>query len=221
MAVSALLIATETEESMCPLIIGIAGGTASGKTTVARRIIDALPGETAALVDQDSYYRDLTHIPFDERRRHNFDHPDAFDFELMIEHIRALRAGDSISKPVYSFEQHTRLDDTTTIASAGVIVIEGILILSSAQLRDLMDLKIYVDTDDDVRLLRRLTRDIKERGRSFDSVAKQYFTTVRPMHLSFIDPTKRFADIIIPHGGNNEAAIGMVVAAIRGKLDAG
>lgn len=204
---------------MSPLIIGIAGGTASGKTTVARRIIDALPGETAALMDQDSYYKDLSHLPLDNRSKHNFDHPDSFDFDLLVEHLGALRGGTSISKPVYSFEKHTRLDDTTTIAPAGVIIIEGILVLSNPALRDLMDIKIYVDTDDDVRLLRRLTRDIKERGRSFDGVAKQYFTTVRPMHLSFIEPTKRFADIIIPHGGNNEAAIGMVVAAIRGKIE--
>ena len=206
---------------MCgSLVIGIAGGTASGKTTVARRIIDALPGETATLIDQDSYYQDLSHLVLNQRGRQNFDHPDAFDFDLLFTHLTALRSGESIHKPIYSFEKHTRLDDSfTTIVPARVVIVEGILVLSHPALRDLMDIKIYIDTDDDVRLLRRLTRDIKERGRSFDEVAKQYFTTVRPMHLSFVEPSKRFADIIIPHGGNNEAAIGMVVAAIRGKLD--
>lgn len=208
-----------TARATSPLMIGIAGGTASGKTTVARRIIDALPGATASLIDLDSYYKELSHLHFEQRVQQNFDHPDAFDFDLLIEHLRTLRHGGEIRKPVYSFDKHTRLDASTTIRPGRVIIVEGILVLALPALREQFDVKIYVDTDDDVRLLRRLTRDIKERGRSFDGVAKQYFETVRPMHLSFIEPTKRFADIVIPHGGNNEAAIGMVVAAIRGKLE--
>ncbi len=201
-----------------PFIIGIAGGTASGKTTVARKIIETLPGETASLLDLDSYYKDLGDMTLEERKKQNFDHPESFDFDLLAEHLSALRAGQTIEKPIYSFEQHTRLPESTTIHPAQVIILEGILVLSQKPLRDLLDLKIYVDTDDDVRLSRRLTRDIKERGRTFDGVMEQYFKTVRPMHIHFIEPTKRFADIIIPNGGSNDAAVDMVVAGIKGKL---
>lgn len=203
---------------MKPFIIGIAGGTASGKTTVARKIIQTLPGETGALIDLDSYYKDLGNLPIEERKKQNFDHPESFDFDLLAEHMAQIRAGQAIQKPVYSFEQHTRLQETETVQPAQVIIVEGILVLSHPALRDLLDVKIYVDTDDDVRLSRRLSRDIKERGRTFDGVIDQYFNTVRPMHIHFIEPTKRFADIIIPNGGSNDAAIDMVVAGIKGKL---
>lgn len=203
--------------STTPLMIGIAGGTASGKTTVARRIAEAL-GETCTLIDQDSYYRDLSDLSVEERAEVNFDHPDAFDVPLLVEHLRALKAGSAIEKPVYSFAKHNREDRTVRVAPARVILMEGILVLGIEAIREELDVKIYVDTDDDVRVLRRLTRDVKERGRDLDGVVSQYLRTVRPMHYGFVEPSKRHAHIIIPHGGSNTTAIDMVVGAIRGRL---
>jgi uridine kinase len=201
-----------------PLVVGIAGGTASGKTTVARKVREALADCRVAFIDQDSYYRDLKDLSLAERREVNFDHPDAFDTALLVSHLRALKAGQAIQKPVYDFVTSSRQAHTKNVDPGDIILIEGILVLHMKEVRDEMDVKIYVDADDDLRILRRLTRDIKERGRDFDHVASQYLRHVRPMHMGFVEPSKHFADIIIPHGGNNEIAIGMLVGALRGKL---
>jgi uridine kinase len=203
-----------------PLVIGIGGGTASGKTTVARRIVEAL-GETATLLEQDSYYRDLSDLTEAERREVNFDHPDAFDVPLLAEHLRRLRANEPIDKPIYSFVHHNREPRTERLLPSRVVILEGILVLGIPEIKELLDIKIYVDADDDVRVIRRLTRDVKERGRDFDGVVAQYLRTVRPMHYSFVEPSKRHADIIIPHGGSNVTAIAMVVGAIRNRLAGG
>lgn len=201
-----------------PFIIGIAGGTASGKTTVAQKIASTFPEGIAALMDLDSYYKDLSHLEIEDRKKQNFDHPDAFDFDLLIEHLKELRQGHKIEKPIYSFKEHTRLEKKEIIHPAQVIILEGILVLYPESIKELIDFAIYVDTDDDIRLSRRLERDVKERGRTLEGVLNQYFETVRPMHKAFIDPSKRNADIIIPNGGSNQAAVDMVVAGIKGKL---
>ncbi len=201
-----------------PLLIGIAGGTASGKTTVARRIAEAL-GETATLIEQDAYYSKLTHLPIERRREVNFDHPDAFDVPLLCEHLRSLREGRGVDKPVYDFADYDRSDATTRVEPARIVLVEGILVLWMTELRSLLDVKIFVDAEDDVRVLRRVERDVKERGRTLESVVEQYFRTVRPMHQGFVEPSKRWADIIIPHGGNNPTAIAMVATALRGRLE--
>lgn len=198
-------------------MLGIAGGTASGKTTVARKIHEAFLSRVA-FIDQDSYYRPLDHLSLQERREVNFDHPDAFDSQLLADHVRALKNGQSIEKPVYDFVTSTRQPRTVTVNPAELILIEGILVLHMDALRSEMDVKIFVETEDDVRIIRRLTRDIKERGRDFDHVISQYFRNVRPMHMAFVEPSKRWADIVVPHGGNNEIAIDMLVGAIKGKL---
>jgi uridine kinase len=200
--------------------VGVAGGSASGKTSVAKKIVEALGGR-AVLLDLDAYYRDLSDLPFEERRVFNFDHPDAFDFALLEKQLDQLLAGRAIDKPTYSFTEHTRLPLTVRLKPAPVVVLEGILILDRKSLRDRCQMKIYVDTDDDVRLIRRLTRDIKERGRTLDTVVEQYFKSVRPMHHGFVEPSKRFADMIIPHGGDNEVAVAMVVADLRQRLSRG
>jgi uridine kinase len=201
-----------------PLTIGIAGGTASGKTTVARRLVERLAGHPIAFLDQDAYYRDLTDVPLEERKAFNFDHPDAFDTELLVTHLQELKAGRAIEKPVYSFTQHSRTSDTVRVNPGDAIILEGILVLALEPVRKELDVKVFVDSDADVRVIRRLSRDIKERGRDFDGVIEQYFRTVRPMHYGFVEPSKRYADIIIPHGGNNEIAIEMVAGAVRQKL---
>ncbi len=203
---------------MRPLTIGIAGGTASGKTTVARRLVERLAGQAVAFLDQDAYYRDLADMPLEERKSFNFDHPDAFDAELLVAHLRELRAGRAVDKPVYSFAQNTRTSDTVRVQPGEVIIVEGILVLALEPVRRELDVKVFVDSDADVRVIRRLSRDIKERGRDFDGVIEQYFRTVRPMHFGFVEPSKRYADIIIPHGGNNDIAIEMVAGAVRKKL---
>ena len=203
---------------MQPLTIGIAGGTASGKTTVARRLVERLGNHPVAVLDQDSYYRDLADLPLEERARFNFDHPDAFDTALLVRHLTELRAGNPIDKPVYSFTQHTRTGETLRVNPGDVVILEGILVLALEPVRELLDVKVFVDSDADVRVLRRVSRDIKERGRDFDGVVEQYFRTVRPMHFGFVEPSKRYADIIIPHGGLNEVAIEMVAGAVRQRL---
>lgn len=200
-----------------PLVLGIAGGTASGKTTVARKIHEAFASRVA-FIDQDSYYRPLDHLSLEQRREVNFDHPDAFDSDLLVEHVKSLKAGKAIEKPVYDFVSSTRQQRTATVSPADLILIEGILVLHMEQLRREMDVRIFVETEDDVRIIRRLTRDIKERGRDFDHVIHQYFQHVRPMHMAFVEPSKRWADIVVPHGGNNEIAIDMLVGAIRARL---
>lgn len=205
--------------SINPLIIGVAGGSGSGKTTVVDYICEEFKSDNILRIEHDSYYRELKHLPFEERVKQNFDHPASLETELMIRHIRALQEGYPVEVPVYDFELHTRKDETITATPSKVILVDGILIFSEPELLELMDVKIYVDTDDDVRLLRRLHRDIEERGRSVENVLAQYEKFVRPMHLEFVEPSKRYADIIIPHGGKNKIALEMVSALIHGKMD--
>ncbi len=200
---------------MNPIIIGVAGGTGSGKTTVALKILERVGFDRVAYLPHDAYYRDASHLPPAERARLNFDHPDSLDNDLMAEHMRRLRASQAVEIPVYDFKTHSRLPETRRVEPQPIILVEGILIFADRQLRDLMDMKIFVDTDADLRLIRRLQRDITERGRSFESVVNQYMNTVRPMHLEFVEPSKRYADVIIPEGGHNEIAIDMVAARLR------
>lgn len=188
-----------------PFIIGVAGGSGSGKTTVTAKVLETIGPDMAAVIVQDYYYRDQAHLTFEQRLATNYDHPHAFDWPLLIEHIEELLAGRAIQMPVYDFTHHTRAAETITVKPAPVIVIEGLFPLYDAALRDMMSLKIFVDTDPDVRFIRRLQRDIRERGRSADHVIEHYLATVRPMHNQFIEPTKRFADVILPHGANDPA----------------
>lgn len=188
-----------------PFIIGVAGGSGSGKTTVTAKVLETIGPDMAAVIVQDYYYRDQAHLTFEQRLATNYDHPHAFDWPLLIEHIEDLLAGRAIQMPVYDFTNHTRAAETITVKPAPVIVIEGLFPLYDAALRDMMSLKIFVDTDPDVRFIRRLQRDIRERGRSADHVIEHYLATVRPMHNQFIEPTKRFADVILPHGANDPA----------------
>lgn len=201
-----------------PLIIGVAGGSGSGKTTVVSNIIESIGKNRVLLIQHDSYYRDLSHLPFEERTKQNFDHPSALETELMIRHLDALRNGYQIDIPVYDFVKHTRSEKTISALPHRIILVDGILIFSEPELRKLMDIKLFVDTDGDVRLLRRLQRDINERGRDLSGVLNQYEKFVRPMHLEFVEPSKRYADIIIPRGGENLVALEMVIALIEGKL---
>ena len=202
------------------MIIGIRGGTGSGKTTVAQRIIASIGEANAAYLQQDSYYRNLEDMPLDQRHRVNFDHPDAFDGALMLRHLETLRAGGRIDRPIYDFMTHSRKRDTILVDPLPVVIVEGILVFYDAGLRSLMDLKIFVDTDADIRFIRRLERDIHARGRSVESVVDQYLTTVRPMHQQFVAPTMREADIVIPEGGFNEVAIDLITGKIRSVLSA-
>lgn len=199
------------------LVIGIAGGSGSGKTTFANRIIQYFGGDVATL-NHDYYYKPFAQLPLEERKKQNFDHPDAFDTELMVEHLKKLRQGEDIERPVYSYTEFTRMPETVRVPSAPVIVVDGILIFDSPQLRDLFDIKVFVDTDSDVRLIRRLTRDVKERGRTLESVMHQYLTTVKPMHEEFVEPSKRYADVIVPEGGFNAVALDMVIDRIRAEI---
>lgn len=197
-----------------PIIIGICGGTGSGKSTVADEIFSTLPEKNIVVIQQDSYYKDLAHLPMIDRTTRNFDHPLAFDNELLKEHIRSLMDGKAIEKPVYDFTVHSRSHEVEVVQPRDIIIIEGIMILEDQELRDLMDIKIFVDTDPDVRILRRIRRDIKERGRTLDSVIEQYLTTVKPAHEQFVEPTKKFADLIIPEGGRNKVAIDIMASKI-------
>jgi len=203
---------------MKPFVIGIAGGTGSGKTTVARRIYESLHLDSAVFLDQDSYYRDLAHLPLEERRQLNFDHPDALDNELLVQHLRALVDRYPIAKPTYDFIAHTRADATIRVEPRDIVLVEGILLFVEPRLRDLFDLKIFVDAEADVRFIRRLRRDIEVRGRSLESVIEQYLSTVRPMHFEFVEPSKRWADVILPRGGNNVAGIRVIAARVRERL---
>lgn len=202
-----------------PLFIGIAGGTGSGKTTVTRAIVQGLPPDSVAVLEHDSYYKNQDHLSFQQRLQTNYDHPFAFDTPLLISHLQQLMAGRTIAKPVYSFVEHTRLAETVPVSSRPVVILEGILILEDARIRELLDIKVYVDTDADVRIIRRILRDIRERGRTLESVVEQYLTVVRPMHTQFVEPTKRYADIIVPEGGQNTVAIDILVSKIRHLLD--
>lgn len=195
--------------------LGVCGGTGSGKTTVARRLLESVGVHRVAYLPHDAYYKELGHLPVEERAKHNFDHPDAFDNDLLLEHLLQLKAGKAVEIPVYDFKMHNRRAETLHVEPQPVILVEGILIFADKRLRDQMDVKIYVDTDADLRLLRRLMRDIDERGRSLESVMNQYLNTVRPMHLEFVEPSKRYADVIIPEGGFNEVAVAMVASRLR------
>ena len=199
-----------------PLFIGLAGGSGSGKTTIAEEVVDRLAGRVA-LLHHDAYYRHMVELTFDERTRVNYDHPTSLETELLIDHLEDLRTGIAIEHPVYNFATHLRSNETVRIQPAPVVVVEGILVLSEPELRSELDLKIFVDTDADLRLARRLERDISERGRSVESVLNQYFATVRPMHLEFVEPSRRYADLIIPEG-YNAAAVATVVELIRSRL---
>jgi len=200
------------------MIIGISGGTGSGKTTVAQKIISTIGESNVAYLQQDSYYRNLDALPLDQRHQVNFDHPDAFDGELILSHLESLCAGKSIERPVYDFVTHSRKLETIRVNPLPAIIIEGILIFYDARMRSLMDIKVFVDCDPDIRFVRRLERDIHARGRSVESVIEQYLTTVRPMHLQFVAPCMRYADVILPEGGFNEAAIDLITGKIRSVL---
>jgi uridine kinase len=200
------------------MILGICGGTGSGKTTVASRLAEALGPDQALLLAQDYYYKDSSNLPFEERARQNFDHPDAVDFELLIQHVDALRSQQPVQQPWYDFSAHVRRPETKRVDPRAVVIVEGILIFQNSRLRELFDLKLYVDTDADVRFIRRLRRDIRERGRSVDSVVEQYLETVRPMHQQFVEPARRHADIVIPEGGKNDAAMELLVQWLATKV---
>ena len=202
-----------------PYVIGIAGGTGSGKTTFSRELVATLMTNKIVYLSHDSYYRDQSDRPFSERVKVNYDHPDSLETDLMIKHLEILRSGQPVDIPVYDFVEHTRAKETEHIEPQPVILIEGILIFAIKELRDLMDMKIFVDTDADIRFMRRLTRDMEERGRSFKSVCDQYFNVVRPMHEAFVEPSKRYADIIVPRGGRNRAALDMVAAKIHSHMN--
>lgn len=203
------------DTTFTPTIIGVAGGSASGKSTLVRKLQEAFVEEQVTTLCHDFYYKAHDELSMAERSALNYDHPDAFDTDMMIEHVLALKAGQSIDRPVYSFNEHNRLAQTVTVQPAKVIILDGILILENKALRDLMDVKVFVDTDDDVRLARRLVRDVQERGRDMNSVLKQYFSTVKPMHRDFVEPSKRYANIIIPEGGFNSVALGLLIENIR------
>jgi len=203
------------------VLIGIAGGSASGKTLVARRVTEQLGSRKVVIIKQDSYYRNLEDLPLEERSRQNFDHPDAFDRELLAEQLRILLEGGAIRMPIYDFKRHLRSKRTKAVSGCRIIIVEGILILDDPLLRALMDIKVYIDTDPDVRLMRRIQRDVTERGRTLQTVLEQYTQTVRPMHVQFVEPSKRHADVIIPEGGHNNVAIDLLVTKIRSILAAG
>jgi len=198
-----------------PLIIGICGGTGSGKTTITRRIIEALSETNVVVLQQDNYYRDYPGMPFEERLKVNFDHPDSMDTPLLAENVRQLRAGQAIERPTYDYANFERLKGTVRIGPQAAIIVEGILIFEDEALRELLDIKIFVDTDADLRFIRRLVRDIRDRGRTTQMVVEQYLKTVRPMHLEFVEPSKRYADLIIPDGGHNDVGIDLVIQKIR------
>jgi uridine kinase len=198
-------------------VVGIAGGTGCGKTTLARKIQEAFPGKTV-LISQDSYYKDLSHLTLEERASVNFDHPDSLDFPLLAGHLKALKCGQSIEKPLYDFRVHSRAERMEAVGPNRLIIVEGILLFAMPDIRDQFDLKIFVDTDDDIRLLRRVERDIQERGRSFTSVKEQYLNTVKPMHEAFVQPSKKYADVIVPHGGENSMALSVILSKLITEL---
>lgn len=202
-----------------PIVIGVTGGSGSGKTSVSRAIYNHFSGHSILMLEQDFYYKDQSYLSFEERLKTNYDHPFAFDTDLLIDHLKNLICYQSIEKPVYDYEAHTRSNQVIIQEPKEVIILEGILILEDKRLRDLMDIKVYVDTDDDIRIIRRIKRDIEERGRTLDSVIEQYLTVVKPMHNQFIEPTKKHADIIIPEGGRNQVAIDLMTTKIKSILE--
>lgn len=200
------------------LIIGICGGTGSGKTTVANRILESVSASEVVFLQQDSYYRNITDLPLDYRNIANFDHPDALDNDLLVNHVRRLKAGEAVELPVYDFRTHTRLNETRHVEAKPIVMVEGILIFADPRLLEQMDIKVFVDTPDDIRFIRRLRRDLDERGRTVESVIEQYVATVRPMHMQFVEPSKRHADVIIPEGGHNLVSIDLLSGKIRERL---
>jgi uridine kinase len=210
------LAGPDTARSWQTLVIGVAGGSGSGKTTVVRRIAESLGDSQVTVLEHDRYYRDRADLRLEERAALNYDHPDSLETDLMVEHVRALREGRTIEAPLYDFALYARKPATETIHPSRAVIVEGILIYTDASLRSLMDIKVFVDTDDDTRFIRRLQRDLDERGRTVQSVIEQYLATVKPMHLEFVEPSKRYADIIIPKGGHNAVAIDMLLTLIRG-----
>lgn len=203
-----------------PVLIGVAGGSGSGKTTVARELYRQFQDESVIMIEQDSYYKDQSHLSMEERVLTNYDHPFAFDNDLLLTHLHELLNGRSILKPMYDFKLHTRSDEQVLVEPKNVVILEGMLILEDPRIREMMDIKVFVDTDADVRIVRRIQRDMEERGRTLDSIVKQYLSIVRPMHLQFIEPTKRYADVIIPEGGFNLVAIDLLSTKIRDILAA-
>ncbi|UCH10467.1 MAG: uridine kinase [Fidelibacterota bacterium] len=212
---------TSNSSKSTAVLIGIAGGTGSGKTSIAKALMKELGREEVVVLEQDSYYHDLGHLIPEDRMRVNFDHPDSVDFRRMQQDLEALLEGESVEVPIYDYTAHTRKKETRHISGHRLIILEGILVLADQEVRDLMDIKIYVDTPDDVRFIRRMTRDVKNRGRSFESVVDQYYKTVRPMHLQFVEPTKRYADIIFPEGAHNRVAIDILKTKINALLGEG
>ena len=205
-----------TDARVVPIIIGIAGGSGSGKTTVVRRLTASLGIAQVTVLEHDRYYRDRSELRLEERAALNYDHPDSLETDLLVQHVRALKAGETVQVPQYDFARHNRLDERETVSPRAAIIVEGILIFADAGLRTLMDVKVFVDADDDTRFIRRLQRDIAERGRTVASVIDQYLGTVKPMHLEFVEPSKRYADIIVPQGGHNDVAIEMLLTLARG-----
>ena len=203
---------------MNSIVVGIAGGTGSGKTTLANKLYQHFGSRQVSMINHDSYYKRHDDLPFEERCKLNYDHPDSFDTDLMVEHLQQLKAGQGVDMPVYDYTRHTRSDETVRVNPAPVILVEGILIFASPELCQEMDLKVYVDTDADVRILRRILRDVRDRGRTLDSVVAQYLTTVKPMHEQFVEPSKRKADLIIPEGGKNKAALDMLIKWVSNHL---
>lgn len=206
---------------MQPIVIGVAGGTGSGKTTVARTILKQVGEERIAYIPHDAYYRDLSHLTRNLRAQLNFDHPDSLETDLLVKHLERWRQGYDIALPIYDFKTHTRTEETRRVEAQQIALVEGILVFAEPDLREMFDVKMYVDADADIRFIRRLRRDINERGRTVESVVEQYLTTVRPMHLEFVEPSKRYADVIIPEGGYNQVAMDMVVARIERLLAEG
>ena len=200
------------------MIIGICGGTGSGKTTVANRILETVSAQEVVFIQQDSYYRNLNDLPRDYRQLANFDHPDAIDNDLLVHHVKKLKAGEAVELPIYDFRTHTRLNDTLRIEPKPIVIVEGILIFAEPRLLEQLDIKVFVDTPDDIRFIRRLKRDLTERGRTLDSVIEQYIATVRPMHMQFVESSKRYADVIIPEGGHNLVSIDLIGGKIRERL---
>ncbi len=198
-----------------PFVVGVAGGSGSGKTTITRALAAALGPDQIVLIEQDCYYRDLAHLTYDERTKVNFDHPDALELELLLDHLDGLVDGKAIDKPRYDFENHVRSPDSDRVEPQPVLLIEGILVLADKRVRQRMDLKIFVDTDSDIRVIRRIRRDLEHRGRTFDQIRRQYYDTVRPMHIAFVEPSKRHADVIIPEGGHNRVALDLILGRIR------